>query len=109
MDNACNLSFQQLSGNVANVNAQKSMFDPYIDGQPLMRQSRRQQTTYINFFHCFSEKIRPDVSSESSARQRIHMKNQALFSLKDTSKILKCRLLQCLFGAFGVKHCLLFL
>ena len=35
------------------------------------------------FFHCFSEKIRLDVSSESSARQRIHMKNQALFSLKD--------------------------
>ena len=29
--------------------------------------------------HCFSEKIRLDVSSESSARQRIHMKNQALF------------------------------
>ena len=38
----------------------------------------------ILFFHCFSEKIRLDVSSESSAtRQRIHMKNQALFSLKD--------------------------
>ena len=35
------------------------------------------------FFHCFSEKIRLDVSSESSARQRIHMKNQALFSWKD--------------------------
>ena len=37
------------------------------------------------FFHCFSEKIRLDVSSESS-RQRIHMKNQALFSSKDKSK-----------------------
>ena len=34
-------------------------------------------------FHCFSEKIRHDVSSESSARQRIHRKNQALFSSKD--------------------------
>ena len=34
------------------------------------------------FFHCFSEKIRLDVSSESSARQRIHMKNQALFLRK---------------------------
>ena len=45
------------------------------------------------FFHCFSEKIRLDVSSESSARQRIHMKNQALFSLKDKSKKSKCRLL----------------
>ena len=28
------------------------------------------------YFSCFSEKIRLDVSSESSARQRIHMKNQ---------------------------------
>ena len=35
------------------------------------------------------EKSRLDVSSESSARQRIHMKNQALFSLKDKSKKLK--------------------
>ena len=54
-----------------------------------------QQTTFINIFHCFSEKIRLDVSSESSARQRIHMKNQALFSSKDKSRKLKCRLLQC--------------
>ena len=53
---------------------------------PLKRQSRLQQTTFINIFHCFSEKIRLDVSSESSARQRIHMKNQALFSSKDKSK-----------------------
>ena len=38
------------------------------------------------FFHCFSEKLRLDVSSESSARQRIYMKNQALFSSKDKSE-----------------------
>ena len=43
-----------------------------------------------------------DVSSESSAVQDIHMKNQALFSLKDKSKKLKCRLLQFLFGASRV-------
>ena len=64
-------------------------------------------TTAAVFFHRFSEKIRLDVSSESSARQRIHMKiksyfldvssessarqrihmkNQVLFSLKDKSK-----------------------
>ena len=55
------------------------------------------------FFHLFSENIRLDVSSESSARQRIHMKNQALFSSKDKSKKLKCRLLQFLFGALRVK------
>ena len=35
------------------------------------------------FFIVFLEKIRLDVSSESSAKQTIHMKNQALFSLKD--------------------------
>ena len=57
------------------------------------------------FFHCFSEKIRLDVSSESSARQRIHMKNQSLFSLKDKSKKLKCRLLQFLFGTLRVNNC----
>ena len=55
------------------------------------------------FFHCFSEKIRLEVSSESSARQRIHMKNQALFSSKDKSKKLKCHLLQFLFGTLRVK------
>ena len=59
--------------------------------------------TFINFFYCFSEKIRLDVSSEPSARQRIHMKNLALFSSKDKSKKLKCHLLQFLFGALRVK------
>ena len=58
--------------------------------------------TFINIFSLFSEKIRLDVSSESSVRQRIHMKNQALFSLKDKSKKLKCHL-QFLFGAVRVK------
>ena len=38
------------------------------------------------FFHCFSKKIRLDISCESSAKQRIHMKHQASFSLKDKSK-----------------------
>ena len=55
------------------------------------------------FFHCFLEKIRLDVSSESSARQRIHMKNQALFSSIDESKKLKYCLLQFLYGALRVK------
>ena len=55
------------------------------------------------FFYCFSEKIRLDVSSESSAGQRIHMKNQALFSAKDKSKKLNCLLLQLLFGTLRVK------
>ena len=38
------------------------------------------------FFHCFSEKIRLDILCESSARQRNHIKCQALFSLKDKEK-----------------------
>ena len=55
------------------------------------------------FFIVFSEKIRLDVSCESSARQRIHSKHQVLFSSKDKSKKLKCRLLQFLFSALRVK------
>ena len=54
------------------------------------------------FIVFFSEKVRLDVSSESSARQRIHLKHQALFSSKDKRKQLKCRLLQFLFGALRV-------
>ena len=38
------------------------------------------------FFYCFSEKLRLDISHESSAGQRIHMKHQALFPSKDKSK-----------------------
>ena len=41
------------------------------------------------FFHCFSEKIRLDISCESSARQRSHMKHQAFLSLKDKCKKIK--------------------
>ena len=41
------------------------------------------------------------------ARQRIHMKNQALFSSKDKSIKLKCRLLQFLLGGLRVKQNLL--
>ena len=51
------------------------------------------------FFNCFSEKMRLEISCESSARQRIHMKDQALFSWKDKSKKLMCHLLQVLLGA----------
>ena len=41
------------------------------------------------FFIVFLEKIRLDISCESSARQRIHMKNQVLFSSKYKSKKIK--------------------
>ena len=56
------------------------------------------------YFSLFFREIRLDVSGESSAEQRIHMKNQASFSSKDKSKNLKCRLLQFLFGALSVKQ-----
>ena len=68
--------------------------------------------THKYVFIVFSEKIRLDCSSESSARhmknqafvrERIHMKNQALFSSKDKSNKLKCRLLQFLFGVWRFK------
>ena len=55
-----------------------------------------------NLFIVFQRK-EDDVSSESSARQRIHTKNQDLCSSKDKRKNLKCRLLQFLFGALRVK------
>ena len=54
--------------------------------------------------YIFLGKIRLDISCESSAMQRIHMKNQAIFSSKDKSKKLKCRLLQFLFGALRVNR-----
>ena len=53
------------------------------------------------FFIVFSDKIMLDISCESSAW--IHMKNQAVFSLKDKSKKLKCHLLQFWFGTLRVK------
>ena len=45
--------------------------------------------THKYFFNVFLKKIRLGVSNESSVRQRIHMKNQALFSSKDTRKQIK--------------------
>ena len=68
-----------------------------------IRPIRLQQTTFINIFSLFSEKIRLDVSSESSARQKIHMKNPALFSSMDKSKKIKVSSATILLGALRVK------
>ena len=57
---------------------------------------------YKYIFHCFSEKIRIDFSSESSARQRSRMINQALLSLKDKSQKNKMLSAAILFGALRV-------
>ena len=62
-----------------------------------------EQTTFINIFHRFSETIRLDVSSESSARQRIHIKNQAIFSSKYKHIKIKMSSAAILFGALNVK------
>ena len=48
--------------------------------------------------------VNPLLNQALFSRQRIHMKNQALFSLKHKSKKLKCRLLQFLFGALRVNY-----
>ena len=52
----------------------------------LKRQSRLQQTTSITTFSLFFRENKDLISCQSSARQRIHMKHQALFSSKDNSK-----------------------
>ena len=59
------------------------------------------------FYCCLSKKIRLDFSCESSAQQRIHLKHQVLFSLKNNEKnIYECRnwcfkgLLHCFFHFF---------
>ena len=51
-------------------------------------QTRLQQTTVLNIFFSlfFQKKIRPDISCESTARQRIHMKHQTLVSSNDKSE-----------------------
>ena len=47
------------------------------------------------FYFYLSKKIRLDFSYESSAKQRIYLKYQVLFSLKNNENVfIKCRLLQ---------------
>ena len=48
--------------------------------------------------------LKASITSAADARQRIHMKNQALFSSKDKNEKLKCRLLQFLFGVLRGKR-----
>ena len=57
---------------------------------------------FINTFFFFSEKIRLDNLCESSARQRIHMKLQALF-FKNKSKDIKLLSVAIFVGALRVK------
>ena len=48
--------------------------------------------------------VKKNAKNGDAAKQRIHMKYQALFSSKDqVKKIIKCRLLQFLFGGLRVR------
>ena len=60
----------------------------------------------LKISHCFPEKIRLDISCESSAMQRIHMKCEALFSLKDKidKKIIKLSSAAILLGSLRVNR-----
>ena len=78
-------------------------FEPCLSSLTLKASITTAADDILNIFSLFSDKIRLDVSSESSARQRIHSKHQALFSSGDKSKKLKCRLLQFLFSPLRVK------
>ena len=55
--------------------------------EPLKRQTKMAADDILIFYFYLSKKIRLDVSSESSALQRIHLKLQVLFSLKNNEKI----------------------
>ena len=58
--------------------------------RPRMNTALKRQTKLLQmtlYFFTFSKEIRLDVSCESSALQRIHMKYQVLFSLKDNEKV----------------------
>ena len=56
------------------------------DVLPLKAQITTAADNIHKYFFIVFQRKRLNVSSESSARQRIHMKNQALFSSKDKSK-----------------------
>ena len=63
-------------------NFHSNALDPLSTNLPLRRQLRVQQATVLNIFFLFSEKIRLDISCESSARQKIHIKHQAAYFLQ---------------------------
>ena len=54
---------------------------------PSKPQTRIAADDILIFYFYLSKKIRLDFSSESSGKQRIHLKHQVLFSLKNNEKI----------------------
>ena len=77
------LGFQQLPQDLANVNAWKTMFDPYIDPSNTKQIYSRWQSDYFLFFR----ENKTWRLYESPAKQMINIKCQAL-SLKK-AKIIK--------------------
>ena len=61
-------------------------------------------TTAADDIHKYFSLFQRKYDLMFDARQRIHVKHQVLFSSKDKSKKLKCRLLKFLFGALRVKN-----
>ena len=57
----------------------------------------------LNFYFYLSKKTRLDISCESSAYQRIHLKHQVLFSLKNNEKIFMMSSASVVIGALRVK------
>ena len=55
--------------------------------QPLKRQTKIAADDTLLFYFYLSKEIKLDISCESSAKQRIHMNYQVLFSLKNNEKI----------------------
>ena len=52
----------------------------------LKAQNKNCSRRHFNFYFYLSKKIRLDFSCDSSAKQRIHLKHQVLFSLKNNEK-----------------------
>ena len=61
--------------------------------------------TVLNIFHVFLQKIRLDISCKSSARQRLHMKHQAIISSAAKSKNIKVSSASILLASLRVKPC----
>ena len=60
-------------------------FSRYL--KPLKCQTKIAADNILILYFYLSKKIRLDFSCESSAQQRIHLKYQVLFSLKNNEKI----------------------
>ena len=61
-----------------------------------MQQSKCKVSFFVQYIYFLADKIRLDISCESSAK-RIQMKHQALFSSKDKSKTINKKVVCCNF------------